>query len=105
MEEKLLSCYEAIATASSRMLDAARRADWESLVRAEADCTALINEARDLRAACDCSAAGEARRLSALRKVMADDAEIRALMQPWLATLDHVLTGQPGGARPDNAGD
>ncbi len=99
MEDKLLSCYEAIATASGRMLEAARMADWDRLVRAEADCTALINEARDLRAACDCSAAGEARRLSALRKVMADDAEIRALMQPWLGKLHRVL-----GGRPDSSG-
>jgi flagellar protein FliT len=99
MEDKLLSCYEAIATASGRMLEAARMADWDRLVEAEADCATLINEARDLRAACDCSAAGEARRLSALRKVMADDAEIRALMQPWLRKLDRVLGGQP-----DNSG-
>lgn len=104
MEEKLLSCYEAIATASGRMLDAARAADWENLVRAEADCAALISEARDLRAACDCSTTGEARRLSALRKVMADDAEIRALMQPWLATLDRALTGRDG-ARTGKTGD
>jgi len=105
MEEKLLSCYEEIAAASGRMLDAARSADWECLVRAEADCASLIDKARDLRAACDCSAVGEARRLSALRKVMADDAEIRALMQPWLTTLDRVLTGQPGKSGPGNTGD
>lgn len=105
MEEKLLSCYEAIATASGRMLDAARAADWDALVSAESDCTALIGEARDLRQACDCSATGEARRLSALRKVMADDAEIRALMQPWLSKLDRALTGQTGKSRPGTAGD
>ena len=105
MEEKLLSCYEAIATASSNMLDAARMADWDRLVKAEAECASLINEARDLRNACDCSAAGEARRLSALRKVMADDAEIRALMQPWLGKLQLVLGGQSGKPRPGGIGD
>jgi flagellar protein FliT len=105
MEEKLLSCYEAIATASGRMLDAARAANWDALVSAESDCTALISEARDLRNACDCSAAGESRRLSALRKVMADDAEIRALMQPWLSKLDRALTGKPGKPRLGTSGD
>lgn len=105
MEEKLLSCYEAIATASGNMLEAARQADWDRLVKAESDCAALINEARDLRASCDCSAAGEVRRLTALRKVMADDAEIRALMQPWLGKLQLVLDGQPGKPRPGGFGD
>lgn len=105
MEEKLLSCYEDIAAASGRMLEAARTADWECLVRAETECTSLISKARDLRAAGDCSAAGEARRLSALRKVMADDAEIRALMQPWLATLDRVLGADAGSQSQRPAGD
>lgn len=100
MEEKLLACYEAIAAASGRMLEAARAADWDRLVDAEAACKALINEARDLRSQCKVSARGEARRLSALRQVMSDDAEIRALMQPWLAGLDRVLAGQCHGTRP-----
>jgi flagellar protein FliT len=87
------------------MLDAARAADWEALVNAESDCTALINEARNLRNVWNCSASGEARRLYALRKVMADDAEIRALMQPWLLKLEGTLAGQPGNSRQGGSGD
>lgn len=100
MEAQLLDCYERIASASGQMLDAARRGDWEALVAAETECGALIDEARRLRAGGRMSAAGEARRLSALRKVLQDDAEIRNLMQPWLNTLDGVMDGRLGKSKP-----
>lgn len=94
MEHELLACYEAIAAASGRMVDAARAADWERLVAAEIDCVRLVDRARELRACCAPGGSGEAQRMQALRKIMADDAEIRALMQPWLATLDGMLSGK-----------
>ncbi len=94
-----LGLYEGIAEASGRMLEAARAEDWEGLLEAEADCAALIERAR----ACSCaerfSPQERSRKNQILRRVLADDAEIRARLQPWLAKLERLLGAAERGRR------
>lgn len=94
IEEKIMSSYDAIAAASGRMLEAARAADWDGLVAAERECAGLIEEVRRLNSSEKLSAACQARRMTAIRKVLAHDAEIRSITQPWLEKLESFLTGQ-----------
>ena len=65
--------YEAIAASSRRMLDAARREDWDEVAREEESCLALM------------------------RAMLADDAEVRDLAEPWLARLQTLLGGRGAG--------
>ncbi|MDH4190148.1 MAG: flagellar protein FliT [Betaproteobacteria bacterium] len=99
MEELVISCYEAIARASSNMLAAAREADWQRLIEAEADCARHVQELRRLGSGTAMSEAGRRRRVAILRQVLAEDAEVRALTQPWLAQLERHLHGRDVGRR------
>ena len=99
MEQSLLSHYEEVAIASGRMLEAARAEDWDTLVAAEKDCAALIARLRALGAADGLSSDGQKRRMTVIRKVLADDAEIRRLTQPWLQKLESFLSGRVGERR------
>jgi flagellar protein FliT len=91
-EHDIIGRYEAIAQTTCRMLDAARVSDWEGLVAHERMCAGLIAE---LKAAGDdkraLSREGTARKRQIIRKLLADDAEIRNLTQPWLAKLETLL--------------
>lgn len=83
--------YESISAASGRMLRAAQEGDWDELVEQEKACARLIEALR---------ASGTERHLSEdslkrkgviLRKVLADDAEIRRLVEPRLNRLEQLL--------------
>ena len=102
-EDVVLSCYEQIADASGQMLNAARSADWDGLVEAEMKCANLISTAGVLSKCAAISPNGNLRRMQIIRRVLADDAEIRLLVEPRLATLEGFLHGRGNGRRVQNA--
>ncbi len=83
--------YEAVAAASRDMLEAARSQDWEGLAEAERRCAAVIEvlKASDAEARLD----GDQRQQKAeiIRRVLADDAEIRRLVDPRMRELERLL--------------
>ena len=88
---EIIAIYEAILTITGRMLKAARSADWERLIALEHECRGLtkklmINDenkvlSNDLRQ----------RKQEIIQQILADDAEIRTLTQPWMAQLQNIL--------------
>jgi flagellar protein FliT len=95
-EEHILHTYESIAHLTARMLDAARAAEWDALVGLERDCSALFARlfAADTRQ--PRSPEFQQRKATLIRGVLADDAQIRSLVEPWLNQLAKLLnhTGQ-----------
>ena len=96
----MIQHYEAIAAASRRMLEAARAGDWDTVWHEEDHCRRLISTLK--RSHTEVPATGHARRerLALLRTMLADDAEIRDLSEPWLRRLEALLAGRPAGTRP-----
>lgn len=88
----LIEHYKAIAASSRRMLDAARRDDWDQVGREEDRCRLLISGLK--QAATDDPPIGRRQRLALLRAMLADDAEIRDLSEPWLKQLEALLSGR-----------
>lgn len=91
LEQKLLNCYDAVSQASGRMLAAARMSDWDGLALAEKECSDLISRLRGFGGSEGMSDSGRRQRFAVIRKILADDAEIRELVQPWLKTLDRLM--------------
>jgi flagellar protein FliT len=88
-QSRLLACYEAIGDASRRMVEAARAADWGAFAERERACEALIERIErigDPRVILD--ARGRRRRFEILRGVLIDDAQIRELIEPWMADVE-----------------
>lgn len=102
-EEAVLNCYEEIARASGLMLAAARAADWDGLIAAEMACANLINQVSALSKQATISDAGNKQRMAIIHRVLADDAEIRKLVEPRLITLEGFLHGRQNGRRVQNA--
>ena len=91
--EYILDIYTSISVKTGQMLDAARHSDWHRLVDLERDCHALIEK---LKRSGDCAGAIASanfvqRKVALIRKVLADDAEIRKFTEPWMAQLENYL--------------
>ena len=91
---EIIGTYENILAVTEQMLDAARASDWGLLVKLEQECRRQVESLMTARG-------GDAivlepqlhkRKVEIIRKVLADDAEIRNLTEPWLARLQHLLT-------------
>ncbi len=102
----LLARYEALAQISHAMLEAARTNDWNRVEALEFECARQIEE---LKAALklESLALGEQwQRIALLRRILADDAEIRDRSEPWLAQLEKLvpLPGPGPGSGAGSAG-
>lgn len=88
----LLGYYEAIGHVSQLMLEAAERADWQSLEHMHACCEELIRCVRATGLTPETlDAAARRRRMEILRQIMADDARIRDLTEPSLQRVETLL--------------
>lgn len=95
----MIEHYEAIAVASRRMLDAARAGDWDAVGQEEDRCRALISTLKRSNPEALVARAERRQRLVLLRAMLADDAEIRELSEPWLKQLEALLAGRSAGTR------
>lgn len=97
-----LELYREMRALSSRMVEAARAADWERLValeRAVADLRdRLMQESAETG---DAQEAEEKRAL--IQAILADDAEIRRHTEPWMEQVRRYLTGRINQDRIDRA--
>jgi flagellar protein FliT len=86
-----LGGYEAIAEASGRMLGAARQNDWDRFVAEERRCRELVAGLQALPEL-PLTESDRARKSALLRRMLADDAEIRNLAEPWMRHLQEMLS-------------
>jgi flagellar protein FliT len=98
----LLQHYESIAAASRQMVAAARAQDWQRVQQLERHCVQQVQHLKTAARDLSLSAAEQSTRVRLLRGILADDAEIRRLAEPWLLDLEHLLlprAARSGGPR------
>lgn len=86
----MLAQYETMAARSRAMLAAAREADWDEVVRLERDCAQAVSGLK-ARGEPPLTENERKRKMELIRGMLADDAEIRDLVQPWLAHLSRLI--------------
>ncbi len=74
------------------MLAAARRGDWDDLVRHEAECARLIEQLERHAETVTLTESDRPRKEELIRNILAEDAEIRDLVNPRLARLQALLS-------------
>lgn len=90
-EDSVLRYYESIAGQSQRMLLAAKAGDWEDLCAAEKECARLIDHLKQLGEQPPMNSTERERRMQILKNILAEDAQIRDLTEPWLKQLENLL--------------
>lgn len=88
-----LEIYEQMCMLSTRMVEAARANDWDRLI-------ALERAVAELRDSLLHASDGEQerpedaqRRRQLIRRILADDAEVRRHTEPWMEKVRRLLTG------------
>lgn len=94
----LIEYYRAIEDSSQRMLEAARTEDWDEVVRLEGACAVLIEQLRFCSRSADLAPEERSEKTRIMHRILANDAQIRYLAEPWLAhfekkfdSLQHML--------------
>lgn len=90
-KNNVLQYYESIAGQSQRMLLAAKAGNWEDLCAAEEECARLIEHLQQLGDKPPMSSSERERRMQILKTMLAEDAQIRDLTEPWLKQLENLL--------------
>ncbi len=93
VEQQIVERYRRMADASGRMLSAARTDDWDEVCKVERECADLVTELSGMGDLAPLDPTLRAQKLELMKKVLADDAEIRLLSQPWLHKLDTMMRG------------
>lgn len=86
----LLDYYKAIEHKSADMLQAAISSDWDAVVDCEKACSVLIGELRQKAQGTELSALERKEKTRIMLRILRNDAQIRVLAEPWLATLEHL---------------
>lgn len=89
-ENRLLDYYKAIAAKSVQMLDAAMHQDWDGVIECEKSCAVLIGELRAQSQEVQLTPAQRKEKTQIMQSILRNDAQIRVLAEPWLATLEHM---------------
>ncbi len=98
-ERQIVERYRLMADASRRMLIAARADDWDRVCAVERECARLIEDLSSMGDLAPSDPALRQEKLDLMKRVLADDAEIRLLTQPWLKKLDTILRSPDNAAR------
>lgn len=99
MEEKIVEHYRHMAAISQRMLAAAIADDWDRVCEAEKECARVIDDLSMIGDLSPTDPALRRQKLELMQRVLADDAAIRLLSQPWLKKLDALLQTTDSKAR------
>lgn len=86
----MLNYYKAIEAKSAEMLAAALQKNWESVVECEKSCAVLIGELRVQAQMVELTAAQRKEKTRIMQSILRNDAQIRVLAEPWLATLEYM---------------
>jgi flagellar protein FliT len=89
--DEVLDVYGSISMKTTEMLDSAKQGDWDRLVALEQEYGALVARLKVTDTGAIANADFARRKIALIRKVLADDAEIRRYTEPWMNQLDAYL--------------
>ncbi|MET3117831.1 flagellar protein FliT [Undibacterium sp. GrIS 1.8] len=88
---KMMSIYENVAHITDQMLNAARTGDWDLLARLENDCSSQVQTLKANEVNTELPPDLRNKKIQIIKKILADDKEIRDLTEPWMAQLANLM--------------
>lgn len=86
-----LKTYDAILATTGKMLTAAQNNEWDQLIQLEKECRQLTEKLieNDLEPILDEELLQK--KVKIIHQILADDAQIRAITEPWMMKLQDML--------------
>jgi len=88
--------YEEIAQITSQMLVAAKDKNWKRMKELETGCAVLINKIKLTNENVVPFGPAYQRKITSIKKIMANDLEIRSMAEPWMAKIDGLMQSAEG---------
>src|ERR1017187_4707257 len=89
--QPVIEDYECLSTLTGQMREAALQNEWDHLVELEKQCSQRVASIKELDASVPLDESARLRKVALIRKILADDAEIRNRAEPWMAQLQRIL--------------
>lgn len=88
--------YEFLSSIMGQMRVAATQGEWDHLAELEGQCSQRVEAMKAQDAATPIDETTRLRKVALIRKMLADDKDIRNHTEPWMAQLQHLIqsTGQ-----------
>jgi len=86
----LIEDYQRLSGITGQMREAAVGGDWDRLIALEKDCKRKVDEIKP----CDVIPSNpdeRAQKLALLKKILADDADIRSRTENWMEQLQRIM--------------
>jgi flagellar protein FliT len=89
--QEIVATYEAMSQITAQMVAAASAGDWSRLVLLEQQCAAYVTALKESEPPAALEGASRDKKVAAIRKMLADDRQIRDLTLPWMAKLASLI--------------
>ncbi len=89
--EEVIAVYEAISNITGQMLNSARNGDWDQLAILESHCTRYVATLKHDEPPAAMTRDIREQKIRIIKKILADDREIRSLTQPWMEQLSALI--------------
>lgn len=83
--------YESLSVLTAQMRDAALQGEWDALVGLEQQCSRQVTAMRSLDTVTVLDESFRQRKIQLIKKILADDAEIRNRTELWMGQLQHIM--------------
>lgn len=100
---QVIAVYEDVLVVTEQMLQAAHRSDWDHLVALEKRCKSLIEGLMAAEPREPLSIQLQQRKVEIIKKVLADDARIRDITEPWMTQVHCMLNPASHEQKPHQA--
>ena len=87
----VVTLYETVAETTAQMLEAARAKDWARVNELEAACAEYTRMIVEQAAINPLGERELKRKFASIKKILADDRQIRELSEPWMVRLSGML--------------
>lgn len=89
--DEVLSIYELMVTLTNQMLEAVKQKDWDRMAELEKICKNCAQKIPKRDQPDLLSQEALERKVKSLKKILENDKEIRALLEPWMVRLTKLM--------------
>jgi flagellar protein FliT len=87
----VIANYESLSSITDEMREAAIHGDWNHLIALERKCSHHVSIMKTVDASAKLDEQSRLRKIQLIKKILADDAEIRNRTETWMKQLQQIL--------------
>jgi len=88
---QVITNYESLSALTGQMREAAMHNEWDKLVDIEKQCSRQVAIMKPVDATTVLNEAARQRKMQLIKKILADDAEIRNRTETWMGQLQRIM--------------